>query len=326
MNAARRPVWPLALPPLMAASVAAIALNPAWHGTRSSAVYAAVAIDLAVSIPLVWVFVAHVRGWSKWTAVPVAIAGVVAASWLVPDAHAAPLRALERFGLPALELTALTLVVLRVRRIRRAYAGRGGDFVDALREACAESLPPRVAAVLATEVALLRYAFAPGRRPPPRDDAFTYHRTNGLPAILVALLGVLVVEITAVHFLLQMWSETAAWIASALGVYGFLQILGTLRAVSRRPVVVSPDRIAIRFGLLGDADLRPDDVERIDAERDLPKSGTRRLTLGAHNTVLHLKRDIVVRGPYGFDRPARRIAVWLDDPEGFVKTVRPAAG
>src|SRR5262245_4618310 len=106
--------------------------------------------------------------------------------------------------LPLEVATVALLVLLAVWRKRRGpgrSAERGqADVPEQIRDALsAAGLGDGVASALATEAAVFYYALAAWKRKPfapPGTRAFGYHRRNAYAAILFAVFGVSLVEMT----------------------------------------------------------------------------------------------------------------------------------
>jgi len=101
-------------------------------------------------------------------------------------------------------MNALWLLVVRPGH---AAAGVELDVPERMHAVLASSgVPRRVAGIVATEFSILYYALAAWRRAPftpTRFRAFSYHRRNGLLAILYTVLATAVIELVALEFLLR---------------------------------------------------------------------------------------------------------------------------
>ena len=117
-----------------------------------------------------------------------------------------------------------------------------------LHDAIAVELGPRVAGVLATELALVAYAIGGWvRRPAPDHTARSFTCLRAWTPLLAGLLVLLGVEIVGVHLLVSLASPTIAWVLTALSLYGVLWLVGDAQAARHRPILV--DRLLVRVGL-----------------------------------------------------------------------------
>lgn len=216
------------------------------EGPRA-AVAVAAAFDVVVVVSAIYYWLLVRPGFQKWWSLgPVAVAGLWRAMYLFPSA--APMRALAA---GACEVALIAFVAMQVRRTMRG--GRGGDPVAALRTAVSSIFAaPFVGNLLATELSILYYAFAWGARPhvPEGARAFTVHRRGGQQDLLFAAAIGALFEIVPVHLLIHRWSAAGAWVATAVSLYGAVWLVGVARSFELRPVLVGPDYLDIRYGLV----------------------------------------------------------------------------
>lgn len=278
-----------------------------------------VTLDLTLGLPAAfYLLVVRPRGGSPARAIPVALLGLVLAAAALPPEHQAPVRVAERVVLP-LELLLIGAVCARVRRAWRAAPPDATvDGVERFRRTAGEVLrSPRLADVLAGEVATVWFALFSWRRAPhvaPGTRAVSTHRRSSHGPLVLALLVLTAGEVTALHFLLALWSSTAAWVATALSLYGGAWLVADYRATALRPVLVGPDIVHVRAGLRGDVPLERGRILEVRAAE--PVDVTPRLSLAflaRPNAWLVLAEPVVVTGPYGLRRPARAIGVSLDE-------------
>ena len=327
MNALRQrsPLLPFAL---LAAAVYAAEIVAAQHIAGSPApgvLAAAVVFDLAVALPAAyWWFFLRGRG-ATLRVVPV-IALSLAGAWAVlPPGHRGIIDS-ARFLLVPLEVAAVGLVL---RGIVRSLS-RGGDMVERIGEAARAALPHRAAAdAVAYEITLFYLALLSWRaRPhvPAGAAAFSTHRRSGYAGLVLAVVIMSAVEGTIVHLLAARWSVTAAWILTALSIYGVVWMLGDLQAIRLRPTLVQDDTLHVRVGLRWDVRLRWADVEAVEPRGAAPfprrAPGHLRATpMGEPNVVVTLRHPVRVRGPYGISRTVTRLGVAVDEQASFLSHV-----
>jgi hypothetical protein len=184
----------------------------------------------------------------------------------------------------------------------------------------------RVAAVLASEIAVLSYGLASWRSRPhaPADAAsFTHHRRSGHAAVVLAFGLVLLIEGVGVHLLLARWSALAAWIATAGTAYGALWLLADYRATVLRPILVDGRSLLLRVGLRFTLEVPIDGIASVERLRPDPGKDAVALPLLAPPTHwVMLSEPRVAEGPYGLRRRVRAIGVAPDDPEAFERRLR----
>jgi hypothetical protein len=228
-----------------------------------------------------------------------------------------------------LEVTAVALLVLFALWRRGRRAGRPGahgqpDVPEQIRDALAAAgLGDGVASALSTETAVFYYALAAWKRKPfapPGMRAFSYHRRNAYAAILYAVFGVALVEMTAVDLVVRASHVTAANVLLAIDVLAAIWLLGFARAVQLRPILLTADALLIRNGLALNVDVPLADATIEFGRVRAPARGTPRYlraTMGQPNALLALRKPATVRRAYGRSRLVDRIGLVLDDPKGF---------
>jgi hypothetical protein len=307
----------------------------------------AATLDLTLTSSLLaWWMLARDLGWSARALVGLFLASLMLAGVVLPADREGPLRAMHLAVAP-LELVLLAWLARRVARARRKVRSRpdGGrfDVQDAILVATADVVGAgRFAEILADEMSVLYYALArhPGHgatqddpKTPnaevaaadagtsnvPSFPSLTYHRKTAYGAVVFALILVTLGEIPAMHFLIRLWSDRAAWIFTALGLYAILWIIGDWRACRMRPIRVEDGTLRIRFGLRWRADVPLDGIVRVRsstaAERATRGAVDLRLALpGGSWTVLELDRPVVAVGMYGRRRTVHSLGLGVDEP------------
>jgi hypothetical protein len=314
-----------------AALLAPVTPHPAWVTTAAT-------FDLTVTASLVtWWMLRRDFGWSGRALLAIFLAAVTVAGLFLPDGRVGPLRVMHVAAAP-LELLLLAYLARRVASARRRAmamgVGRTPDAHDTIAAATADVVGPgRFAEILAYEISVLYHALSPRRARTRTTDAaaeradapsdtaatLTYHRKAAYGAVVFVLLLVTLAEIPAMHLLLRHWSERAAWIWTALGLYGALWIVGDWRACRIRPVRVEDGTLRFRFGLRWRMDIPLASIRAVraatPAERATKGSVDLRLALpGSSWTVLELDRPIEATGMYGIRRTVRTLGLGLDDP------------
>jgi hypothetical protein len=308
---------------------AAAVLAPATpHPAR---VTAAATLDLTVTASVVtWWWLRRDFGWSVRALAAIFLTAVALAGLVLPAGREGPLHVLDLAAAP-LELGLLAYLARRVvvaRRRARADARAGGrapDVQDTIAAAAAAVVGRgRFAELLSYEMAVLYYALAPRGGGSSGGEAleppiFTYHRKSAYGAIVFVLLLATLAEVPAAHFLVRQWSGRAAWLLTALGLYGALWIVGDWRACRARPIRLEDGVLRVRLGLRWRLDIPLGNIRAIRAPTAADKARGAvdlRLTLpGASWTLLELDRRLEAIGPYGLRREVRIVGLGLDEPE-----------
>ena len=302
-------------------------------GSRPRLVADALTLDLVVTVPFVYWFLAvRGAGWPRLSVLPVFVLCVVIAR-LVPGLETGRLLPrIEWIAIPA-ELLLVTVLARRTVAMSRALRrSAGGDALESLRRAAFEMVrAERAAEVIAYEAAVLWYAVAGGGSHETDRDAedFGVRRRSGYGPVLAALLLALTAEAIAVHLLVRHWSGAAAWILTILTVYAVVWLIGDFRALGRRPVLLTDDELVVRLGLRWTVRVPLARIRAVRGAGSLKPQGPdhlRAVLLGAERQVVVLDSEQVATGFYGLRRRVRSIGLSVDEPERFLRCLEPRIG
>jgi hypothetical protein len=274
----------------------------------------AVTIDLTLTATLIvyWLGVRR-RAVSPWLAVVTLSWGVAAARRWVPHA---PIPALLAAG-AALEVATVAWLLIRIRRVARAARlARDEGPIGALEAGLvAARMPARLAAILATELAVVGLAVTGWwRRPAPHSFAM---RGSGW-LLYAGVLGFLIaVETAALHVALDHVSPIAAWISTISSAYLLLWLAGDAHAIRLYPVAITGDLLRIRLGIRWRATVRISDVASVTRITAVP-AGAANLALLEPTVLVTLRAPVELRGLLGRRRTADRLALTIDDPEALI--------
>ncbi|WP_345126013.1 hypothetical protein [Hymenobacter antarcticus] len=319
-----RPVLAFAMLFLLVAGIEhAIVRLPAFP--RQPALSWAVLFDVLVGLPLLF----YVLLLRRYRLSPLVLGTVVAAClalayWLLP-APQWPSQALLRLLPIGLEGLTLLAIAIRGRALLRAYRAAGAHEtrpLPRLRLAAGQVLG--VAGVLlVAELDMLRYAllgwWEPVPATPPGAAAFASHRESGFGALLgIACFGLLI-ESAALHLLVRMWSPVAAGWLLVADAYVSLLFIAHGHAVRLQPTVLTADELLVRVGFFWHVAVprggwSTAELLRGDFTADAETLNLARPLLVAPNVMLTFAASVIVTGPYGIRRQARRLALYLDHP------------
>lgn len=323
-----------ALPPLFGLLAAAVLGLGRYAVTRpgvSPVVGVAVALDLTLTLPLLY-YLTLVRGLRlpRPTVVAVMVLGAALSPLVFAGAQVATPGFVAWIG-AAGELALLWMLVRGLRRARRRLRGSArADRLRRFREAAVALVGDnRAADILAYEASVLWYALLSWGRPVERSgagwQAFGTHRRSGYTALVVALMMAIAAEVAPIHLVVAGWSRPAAWILTALSLYGALWLVGDLRAVRLRPIEVDGSTLRARLGLRWWLEVeasRIRELERIVGSPDPPSGGELRMALpGAPRVRIVLAGPVQAHGPYGLRRRVECLVLGVDEPERFIDSV-----
>ncbi len=286
---------------------------------------AAIAFDLLITVPLAFYFLVIRRNSMSLLALgPIVGAGWLAAYFILPVEHRAPLYVAE-IGAIAFEAFIIFTISRNAVKAVRDPKNNSGDPLPSLRNIAADTIGNRRLGIAAgTEIAALYYAiiswFTKGRTPE-SAKAFSYHRRSGLVGIALILLFALVVETVVLHVVVSMWSPTAAWIITALSIYGGIWLLGHFRASVLRHVLVDDQSIAFKSGLLYDFSIPLAIVKCIAHSKPEDGKAVSAAIFGEASHWIVLNEEIEAEGAFGFTTKLDAVGFTPDEPTEFEAVV-----
>ncbi len=289
----------------------------------------AVSIDLTLGLVAAgWVFLVRLAGWSTVVLVPLLLASVALAAQVVPPQQHQALNLIGQVG----QLGEIVLVAFGVWKAigvlsdaRAATATSNGDTLTAIRIGLSRNVGPRVAGILATEMAVAAYGLGGWfRRPRAPSGARQFRTIGGWLPFLAAIAIILVVETFASHLVISLVAPTAAWVLTALSAYGLLWLVADGQAARLRPILVTDTELIVRIGLRWTVNVPRSQIQSVGRPgRPLEGVGDRLvLAMDGHPTVeVVLRERVAVHGPLGIERRADCLAIGVDDPAAFIAAI-----
>jgi len=286
----------------------------------------ALAIDMMVTVPLVYWLLIRKRSISKITVVPWFVVGIILSYHLLNQQSQPITFWAFHYLLPLIELAVVSTITYKAVRLVKEYRAQKStmDFIEAIHHSTQEvfgvGLPAKL---LAWEIAVVYYALVKWRHQF-APNQFTYHRQAPIKSILAVIMFLVVVETVVFHLLLQIWSVVAAWILTALSIYSLLWLIAQWKTMAFRPQVVDDQKLILHHGLLYQVTIPLDRIENCEEIRKVD-SAAKVLSimpqLDSPNVQLKLYSDVTVEGIYGQSSTERVIAFKVDDPRAFCEAV-----
>lgn len=288
----------------------------------------AVTIDFVLVIPFIYFLTIRSTAIPKITCVPFLILCMFLCGLALPNNQQWYLNGFEHWVFPVIELGVISIILWKLRKITlkfKATKSQKLDFFSALKTACAEVLPKAIVVPFATEIAVFYYGFVTWKRRPLAANEFSYHKESGTITLLIAVIGIVAIEMVTVHVLLSKWSTVLAWILTIASAYTAVQLFGFAKAVSRRLITIEGEVLTLRYSFLKEAEIPLDCIKNVRIEKgDLdPKEKWEKLSLlhhlEGHNVVIELHEPAVLHGMYGTKREFTRMALFVDEKEKFLE-------
>lgn len=322
LAAARTRTWLFAGAALTINAVDALAVRAAAGSPRAAWVGAGAVVDLVGVVTLLyWGLLVRPGLRGRASMMVVATLSAVRAALLLPTPP--PVR-LAMVGLLEVGVVGALGWAAWSARTRVRGDGVDTDIVDTLRAAATRIIPvPALAELVTVELAVMAYAMGLARpaREGPGVEQFSMVKRSGFDGLIGVITFAGLVEIAVAHLLLSRWQPWAAWLATAVGVYGLVYLRGLTRAITARPVLVNDARLVVRQGLTFHLDVPAEALLAIE-----PITGQTRadVTLPRRRSpawLLTLDAPHEARRLLGRRQMVRTVAVTVDDDPGFGRAI-----
>ncbi|WP_374583851.1 hypothetical protein [Pseudoduganella sp.] len=288
-------------------------------------------LDLLLAFPLAYAVICR-PGWKqffkKWASM--LMLGMAVGSVAIPEASKHLWLYIDRLRivLPALfavaELALLAWIVVGLRRALRA-----NRYIDRLLASSAQRYFGNGVTARLMELEARVWFYGLLMRRPPQfegEQHFLTGKAGGNASNQAAWIALMAIDIPLAHLLLHyMWSPTAAWVATALTVWGLLYLVADYRATLVRPVSLAADALLVRCGALAADVAIPyamiESVQRVPhPQRRL--SGKRYFRhQGEMNVELTLRTGAALPTLLGEEKAATHAVLGVDDPAALVKAL-----
>lgn len=208
---------------------------------------------------------------------------------------------------------------MRARRVAR----QGCALQDKWQAVASEFLPPALVRFAVMELTVIHMALFRWGGPadvPDGSRAFAYHKH--LAPMCAALLGLSAIEVAVYHLLVGQWSGKAALVMFVISDVGLVYLIGLIKSFRFRPVLITPEGVRIRAGLLIDQAIPLEaivSVETTISSDEVRDPATLNGALLAWpNILIRLNRPLERRSALR-RRSFTAVAFRLDEPELFVR-------
>ena len=288
----------------------------------------ALVVDLVILVPAAYYFLVVRRfGLPVISVAGVFVLSLIAANQIIPSEHQRILTPLEIIAGVA-EVSILSFIVWKavygVRRFRAAAAEQHDeDAFNSIRNAARQAVDSeRVADMLAYEIAIVYYGLGSWRqRLVQGAGRYTSYKCNSYGSTLFGFGVLLVVELIAVHLILQhYWSATGAWILSILSGYAGIWLLSEWQAHRLRPTLITADALVVRAGVRWEITIpfaRIQSFRRIGAIEEKPRGALNLVALGDALFEVTTNGTVEALGAYGMRKPTTCVWFTIDNPTDF---------
>ncbi|MDG1913455.1 MAG: hypothetical protein P8I55_02570 [Crocinitomix sp.] len=282
-----------------------------------------ITLDLVITVPLIYLALIRKKKISNLTIMPFFVAGLIIASLVIPNANQHTLELIKAWLLPVVEITVISIIIIKVRKVRKAFRlnkEEGFDFLSALKKSVQTIIPEKAAFALSSEIGLFYYGFFRWKKRIYTENQFTYHKDSGIQGILGAILFVALIELFSVHLLIQENYPVLSWVLTIISAYGVIQIFGLIKSIPRTPHFLDNEYLVLRMGIFQEARIPPLAIYATELTTDnYPKKDKsyRKITIFDHNCIIHLKDEGTLNGMFGTKKKFKHLILSVDDKREF---------
>ncbi|WP_239984688.1 hypothetical protein [Lentibacillus sediminis] len=184
--------------------------------------------------------------------------------------------------------------------------------------------------VVLTELSVFYYAIMVWFKKPDitRDEIFTYHKSSQIRTIVIVFSILIVIEGVLFHYVIQLWSDIAAWIFTVLNIYALLYMAGFYNSASFLPHVVNKNKLIIRLGYQSSIELDLRNIESINKAEQrgigdkVPKETYYSLlNIDSPQYALFLKEPVLMKGSYGRKKYVNTVIFRSDEPDEMINRI-----
>lgn len=285
-------------------------------------------IDCAILVPALLLL--HLKQLSVKKAVLFAASGIVFARIIIPAPLIEPFSIITWSGLlveAAVVIFEISLIFLFVRYlpeiIRTVKASSVPllfSFPQAVQQKASKNF---IIQVLCAEMLMFYYAFFTWRKRA-LEDGFTVHKNSMYVAFVVMIFHACIFEAVAFHWLFHERWPVVAWVHLAMTVYGLIFILADFHATRLHPAVIQNGKLYLSNGLMKRTTIDLQQIEaihpKIDAE-DVYLFSILGNTEEKPQFILEMKASQTIYVAMGFEKKARYIGIFVDNPEALRKAI-----
>jgi len=296
-------------------------------------VTALLAYDLAVFSPLLYFLLIRKREISKLTVIPFITVGIVLATFLLPENQHCHLNIVKAIVIPAVEIILVATILRKVyimSKSLKANALKTEDAYSIIKKSSLEAFGNgKFVNFIISEMAFFYYGIVAWKRKARSENEFTNYEENGTVPLVWGLIFIMLIETVVLHLLFAQWNIIAAWALTIFSLYTVLMVFGHLKALARRPSLISEDKLILRNGLIATITIDLKDIEKVElfnGQMSEPDKLIGNLGLAKesndHNVALYFSKPQTIEKFYGITQKCDRLLFSIDDKINFVEKVK----
>ena len=313
------------IPLIIISALVLIAKSPVFYQFPDK-LSVAITLDFLVTLPLAFYPLIRRKNISWIAVTPVATLGIILAGLVLPKDHQEFLAQARMVSFSLMELMVIAFLIIKAGKAKKAYnlqKDAAYDFYTALKNAVSEVMPKGLSNLLSTEIAVFYYALFCWSKRKLESNEFTCYKENGTIAILFVIIFMIIVETVVQHILIGLFSAAIAWIITIVSIYSVFVLFGISRSLSWRPVLLTDNKIHLRYGIISEAIIHFDIIESVQIPTPAVKTNKELIFLSPlhklenKNVVINLLKEGILHGFYGRKKKFKSIGFYVDDLARF---------
>lgn len=239
--------------------------------------------------------------------------------------------------IPVLEFSIVTVVVYSIIKSIIRYKGNNESKENDFLEITRISLEPKlgngfVLGAILTELSVFYYSIVGWFRKPTlieNEKVYSYHKTSQIKTIVIVFSILITLEGILFHFLIQLWSDVAAWIFTILNIYALLYLIGLYNSVRFLPHIIYFDKLIIRLGYQSSIELDIRNIESIQTAKKQGEIGKKipketyyaMLNMDSPQYEIILKEPALMKSSYGRKKYVKTVVFRTDEPIKMVDEI-----
>lgn len=238
--------------------------------------------------------------------------------------------------IPVLEVSIVIVVVFSIIKSIVRYKEKNlgkNDFIEIMRI----SLEPKlgngfVLGAILTELSVFYYSTVGWFKKPTvieNGKVYSHHKTSQIKTIVILFSTLIILEGILFHFLIQLWSEVAAWIFTILNIYALLYMIGLYNSVRSLPHIIYFDKLIIRFGYQSSIELDISNIESIKTAKEqggilekTPKETYYAMVnMDSPQYEISLKEPALMISSYGRKKYVKTVVFRTDEPIKMIEEI-----
>ena len=182
-----------------------------------------------------------------------------------------------------------------------------------------------------TELSVFYYSIVGWFRKPTvieNEKVYSYHKTSQIKTIVIVFSILITLEGILFHFLIQLWSDVAAWIFTILNIYALLYMIGLYNSVRFLPHIIYFDKLIIRLGYQSSIELDIRNIESIQTAKKQGGIGGKyketyyaMLNMDSPQYEIILKEPALMKSSYGRKKHVKTVVFRTDEPIKMVDEI-----